>query len=147
MILSYIPFNGTYERKSTMPIITKAEHMFSTGVFNSYCVTLHFDYRVNPNVAKQINFDIKNIGDLPALRVVDFFNESNPNLLYIQDVTTDGVMPEIKSDLLFKLFDSKNGVLMGQSSMQSNTRTHILTQACKNFPSCFGKFKLEHSLV
>jgi hypothetical protein len=114
MTLSYIPFNGTYERKSTMPIITKAEHMFSTGVFNSYCATLHFDYRVNPNVAEQINFDIKNIGDLPALRVVNFFNESNPNLLFIQDVTTDGVMPEIKSDLLFKLFDAKNGVLMGQ---------------------------------
>ena len=55
-----------------MSIITKAEHMFSTGVFNSYCATLHFDYRVNPNVAEQINFDIKKIGDLPALKVVDF---------------------------------------------------------------------------
>ena len=58
-----------------MPIITKAEHMFSTGVFNSYCATLHFDYRVNPNVAERINFDIKNVEHLPALTVMEFFNE------------------------------------------------------------------------
>jgi hypothetical protein len=91
-----------------MSIITKAEHMFSTGVFNSYCATLHFDYRVNPNVAERINFDIKNVEHLPALTVVDFFNEDRPNILFIQDVTKDGVMPEIKRDLLFKLFDAKN---------------------------------------
>ena len=89
-----------------LSLMRKAEAVLCSGMFSHSSATLYLDHRINPHVATKVGFNIEDMDKLPALVIIDFYDNDTATLILIQDVAKDGLLSDVKRDLILKLFDS-----------------------------------------
>lgn len=89
-----------------MDLMQKAHKVLGSAKFTPQCQTLRFRDEIYPNVAKRVGFNLEHTNRLPALVLIDLYDDE-ATLILLQDAENDGVLKDIERDKIVELFDQR----------------------------------------